>query len=76
MKSLIHILISSALFASIVLPQDKIFKEVFSEKFNNDRLKEIQNPNVDVLQRINDIDSLLLKSQNQGTNPSPSAMSM
>jgi hypothetical protein len=64
MKSLIHILISSALFASIALPQDKIFKEVFSEKFTNERLKKIHNPNVDDLQRINDIESLLLKSQN------------
>ena len=65
MKSLIHILISSALFASIALPQDKIFREVFSEKFTNERLKEIHNPNIDVLQRINDIDSLMLKSQNK-----------
>lgn len=45
--------------------QGKISKEVFSEKFTNERLKEIHNPNVDVLQRINDIDSLLLKSKNK-----------
>ncbi len=44
--------------------QDKIFKEVFSEKFTNERLTESSQSNVDVLQRINDIDSLLLKSQN------------
>jgi hypothetical protein len=44
--------------------QDKIFKEVFSEKFTNEKLHKIHNPNVDVFQRINDIDSLLLKSQN------------
>ena len=44
--------------------QDKIFKEVFSDRFTNERLQKVHNPNVDVLQRINDIDSLLLKSQN------------
>ncbi len=65
MKSLIHILILLALFAIIVFPQDKIHNNVFSEKFTNERLKEIHNPNVDVLQRINDIESLLLKSQNK-----------
>ena len=64
MKSLIYILISSALFASIALPQDKIFKEVFSGKFTNERFKKIHNANVDVLQRTNYIESLLLKSQN------------
>ena len=44
--------------------QDKIFKEVLPEKFTNKGLKEIHNPNFDVVQRINDIDSLLLKSLN------------
>ena len=64
MKSLIHILILSSLFASIALPQDKILKEVFSKKFTNEKLQKVHNPNVDDLQRINDIESVLLKSQN------------
>jgi hypothetical protein len=64
MKSLIHILILSVLCSSIVLPQDKIFKEVFPGKFTNERLQKVHNANVDVLQRTNYIDSLLLKFQN------------
>jgi hypothetical protein len=44
--------------------QDKIFKEVFTEKFTNEKLQKVHNPIVDILQRINDIESLLLKSQN------------
>lgn len=44
--------------------QDKIFKGEFSEKFNKERRKEIYNPNVDVFKRIKDLDSILLKTQN------------
>ncbi len=45
---------------------DKIHNNLFSEKFTNERSKRIATiQNVDVLQRINDIESLLLKSQNK-----------
>jgi hypothetical protein len=43
--------------------QDKIFKDEISKKFTSEKLKETQNPNDDVFQRINDIKSLRQKSQ-------------
>jgi hypothetical protein len=64
MKSLIYILLLSALIATSEFPQDKINNNVISGKFNNERLREIHNPNVDALQKTNEIDSLLLKSKN------------
>ena len=63
MKTFLRILFFFSLFLITAFSQDRIHRGVLPDKHTTERLREIHKPNVDDLQGLNDIESLLLKSK-------------
>ncbi len=63
MKKLLQILFLSALYLTTASSQDRIHRGVIPDKPFTEKLREIQKSNTYGLQRLNDLESLLLKSK-------------
>ena len=64
MKTFLRIMLFFWMTLIIVYAQDRNHRRVIPEKPTTERLCEINKPNADDLQRLNDIESLKLKSKN------------